>query len=69
MSGYIYSCANVEEDLKFTLEIPDAIVSRKKVPVESCEKIDDALAELLKSEKAGQIKILRYNEFIAKREK
>ena len=30
VGGYIYSCANVEEDIDFELEIPDAIVSRKK---------------------------------------
>lgn len=67
--GYIYSCINVEEDIDFDIKIPDAIVSRKKVHVDSCENIDDALVDIIRAEEAGQIRIVRYNEFIAKREK
>lgn len=69
VSGYVYSCVKVEEDIDFALNIPNAIVSRKKVPVDSCEVIDDALDEILRAEKAGQIRIVKYNDFIAKREK
>lgn len=67
--GYIYSCEKVEEDADFELKIPDAIVSRKEVYVSSCEIIYDALTEILRAEEAGQIRITRYNDFIAKREK
>ena len=69
VGGYIYSCINVEEDLDFELKIPDAIASREKVHVDSCEIINDALADILRAEKNGQIKIIRYDDFIAKREK
>ena len=69
VGGYIYSCTNVEKDMDFELKISDAIVSRKNVYVDSCEIIDDALDNILKAEKAGQIRIVRYDDFISKREK
>lgn len=69
VSGYIYSCEEVEEDTSLELKIPDAIVSAKGVQVVSCETIDDALTEMLKAEASGLIRIVRYNEFIVKREK
>ena len=68
VGGYIYSCEKVEEDANFELKIPDAIVSRKEVSVVLCEIIDNAMTEILRAEKAGQIKIVRYKDFIAKRE-
>ena len=55
--------------MDFELKIPDAIASREKVHVDSCEIINDALADILRAEKNGQIKIIRYDDFIAKREK
>lgn len=69
VGGYIYSCEKVEEDTEFELKIPDAIVSSKEVKVTSCEIIYDALTEILRAEESGQIRIVRYNEFIDKREK
>ena len=57
------------KDTEFELRIPDAIVSSKEVEVTSCEIIYDALMEILKAEESGQIRIVRYNDFIAKREK
>lgn len=68
VGGYIYSCSNIEADMDFELKIPDAIVSRKEVHIDSCEVIDDALVEILKAEKAGLINIVKYNDFITKRE-
>lgn len=44
-------------------------LSGKKVHVDSCEIIDDALGNILKAEKAGLIRIVKYNDFISKREK
>lgn len=69
VGGYIYSCEKVEEDTEFELRIPDAIVSSKEVEVTSCEIIYDALTEILRAEESGQIRIVRYNDFIVKREK
>lgn len=69
VSGYIYSCEKIKENKDFKLKITDAVTSSEKVQVTSCERIDNALAEILKAEKKGQIKIVRYDEFIAKREK
>lgn len=69
VGGYIYSCANVEKDMDFELNIPDAVVSRKKVQVDSFEIIDDALKNILNAEKNGLIRIVRYNDFISEREK
>ncbi len=69
VGGYIYSCGKVEIDTDFELKIPDSIVSRKEVHVVSCEIIEDALTEILKAEGKGQIRIIRYKDFIAKREK
>lgn len=68
VSGYIYSCAEIERDPDFELNIPDAVVSRKKVEVTDCEYIGDAYAELIHAEQNGRIKIVPYEDFIAKRE-
>lgn len=69
VKGYIYSCAEVEGESDFELNIPDAIVSGKSVKIIDCESIDDAYVEMIKAEQKGLIRILRYKDFIAKREK
>ena len=69
VSGYIYSCETIEKDVNFELKIPDAVVSRKNVNVVSCEYVDNAFDEIIKAEQNGLIKIVKYKDFIAKREK
>ncbi len=69
VSGYIYSCDTVESDVDFEPKIPYAVVSRKNVNVVSCECVGNALDEIIKAEQNGLIKIVRYKDFIAKREK
>ena len=59
VSGYIYSAENVcvNED---SININNAVTSSVPVPVSGVEFIEDAYAELLDAEKAGLIKIRRY---------
>jgi len=69
VSGFIYSCEKIEQYADFELKIPNAFVSAKKTPVTNCEYIDNALDEILKAQNDGLIKIVRYGDFIQKREK
>lgn len=61
VSGYIYSVENVcvNED---SININNAVTSSLPVPVSGVEFIEDAYTELLNAEKAGLIKIRRYEE-------
>lgn len=61
VSGYIYSAENVcvNED---SININNAVTSSLPVPVSGVEFIEDAYAELIGAEKAGLIKIRRYEE-------
>lgn len=61
VSGYIYSVENVcvNED---SININNAVTSSLPVPVSGVEFIEDAYAELIDAEKAGLIKIRRYEE-------
>ena len=61
VSGYIYSAENVcvNED---SININNAVTSSLPVPVSGVEFIEDAYAELIDAEKAGLIKIRRYEE-------
>lgn len=68
VNGYIYSSEKIEADKQFELNIPYAFVTRKETEVTHCEYIESALEEILKAEKQGLIRIVRYNDFIEKRE-
>ncbi len=61
VSGYIYSAEKVcvNED---GINISNAVTSSLPVPVSGVEFIGDAYSELLDAEKAGLIKIRRYEE-------
>ena len=65
--GYIYSVKD-NENLIANPEIPDCVVSKKPVPVETVEYISNAYEAILQAEKEGKIGIVRYEEFIGKRE-
>lgn len=65
--GYIYSVKD-NENLIAKPEIPDCVVSKKPVPVETVEYISNAYEAILQAEKEGKIGIVRYEEFIGKRE-
>ena len=59
VSGYIYQAA-VQEELAAFSEIPGTVISKKPVPVQGCEQIEDAYEELLKLEKQGMVILSRY---------
>ncbi|MGN0401328.1 MAG: hypothetical protein ACI4HQ_03565 [Acetatifactor sp.] len=67
VAGYIYSVKD-NENLFVKPEIPDCVVSKKPVPVESVEYIPNAYEAILRTEREGKIGIVRYKEFIGKRE-
>ncbi len=66
VSGYIYKAKNVI-DSGFEINIPDAITSKNPVEVYDVEFVDDAYEEILKAEKIGLIKIIRYDEMTDKK--
>ena len=68
VSGFIYSCEKVKPCGNFEVNVPDVVVSDEKTEITHCERIDNALDEILKAEKDGLIKIVRYRDFISKRE-
>lgn len=59
VSAYIYS-ADVTEGIRKLEGIPDAYVSESPVPVQDCEYIPDAYAQILQSQAKGEILICRY---------
>ncbi len=67
VEGYIYSLKD-NENLFAKPEIPDCVVSKNPVPVETAEYIPNAYEAILQAEKEGKIGIVRYEEFIGKRE-
>ena len=58
VSAYIYT-ARQTESVKFLPGIPGAFYSCEPVPVEGCEVISDAYAEILKAQEEGKITIVR----------
>lgn len=67
VEGYVYSVKD-DENLIAKSEILDCVVSNKPVPVEMVEYIPNAYEAILQAEKEGKIGIVRYEEFVGKRE-
>lgn len=61
VSGYIY-CAEYVEDSGDTINIPDAVTSRKPVKVTACEYIENAYNEIIKAEANKLITVTRFEE-------
>lgn len=61
VSGYIYSVDSIC-GVDAGINICNAVVSEKPVVVTGCEFIEDAYNEIIKAEKAGRIKIRRYED-------
>ncbi len=61
VSGYIYGAESIRE-AAFDLHIPDAAVSRDPVPVHTVEFVPDAYEAILQAERAGLIRIMRYEQ-------
>lgn len=61
VSGYIY-CAEKISRADVEIEIPNAAVSDKPVPVTGCEFIPDAYDAILEAEESGLITVLRYEK-------
>ncbi len=64
--GCIYSVEKIERSFCH-IDIPDVCVSAVPVPVENCERIDDAYTAILEAEQKGLIRITRYEETSQKR--
>lgn len=58
VSGYLYSAIRDENFVKGTEE--DMWMSKNKINIENCEKINNVYDEILKLEKLGSIKIIRF---------
>ena len=65
VSGYIYSAEEIT-DSGFQVQIPDAAVSSRPVPVTGVEFVPDAYEAILQAEKDGLIVIRRYEEMTDK---
>lgn len=65
VSGYIYSAETIEK-ADFDVKIPDAAVSAKPVKVKAVEFVPDAYEAIMKAERDGLIKIIRYDEMTDK---
>ena len=59
----------VDYELPILVKAHTSLLVRKYVNVVSCECVGNALDEIIKAEQNGLIKIVRYKDFIAKREK
>lgn len=68
VGGYIYSVCRIVPS-SVSVNIPDVYTSAVPVPVEYCERIDDAYAAILEAEKEGLIRITRYEELGEKKKK
>ena len=66
VEGYIYSVKQIVNS-SCHIEIPDVCASSIPVPIENCERIEDAYAAILEAEKKGLIRIERYEEMSAKK--
>ena len=67
IAGYLYSVKD-NGRLSAKPDIPDCVVSEQPVPVEAAEYIPDAHEAILQAEREGKINIVRYGEFICRRE-
>ena len=65
VSGYIYSAEEIV-DSGLQVQIPDAAVSSRPVPVTGVEFVPDAYEAILQAEKDGLIVIRRYEEMTDK---
>ena len=63
VSGYIYKTSNIP-NIRPLQEIKDVYITDTNTIIEDVEYINDAYEEILKYEKQGLIKIVRYEEFI-----
>ncbi len=61
VGGFIYSVKKLPKGQPLK-DIPDAFSSSSPVPVDDCEYIEDAYEEILKAEKEGILRILRYEQ-------
>ena len=61
VSGYIYYTDTVIKN-EDSIHIPDAVTSSVPTPVTGAEYIEDAYKEILNAEKAGLIKLRRYED-------
>lgn len=61
VSGYIYYAKEIE-DCGFQTQIPDAVTSEKSIVIEGCEYIEDAYKAICEAEKAGLVRIVRYDD-------
>lgn len=68
IKGYIYFCEKIEQYRQLEMNIPYAFVTNQKTETSHCEYIENALDEIKKAEKSDLIKIVRYKDFISKRE-
>ncbi|MDO4962594.1 MAG: hypothetical protein Q4E75_00615 [bacterium] len=63
VSGYIYS-VEIIENINKQEDIPFAYTTSDSVKVDGCEYIKDAYEAILEEEKKGNIRIVRYVEFV-----
>lgn len=61
VSGYIYYVQEIKNIEKLK-DIPFAYVSKEKITIDSVEYINDAYEEIIKAEKDGKIRIVKYEE-------
>ena len=66
VSGYIYKIKKLPNGKPMN-DISNAFISETPVEVDECEYIKDAYEELLNAEKAGLIRITRYDELTSKK--
>ena len=65
VNGYIYY-ANEVIDSGFQTQIPDAVTSKKSIIIDGCEYIEDAYEAICEAERAGLVRITRYNDISEK---
>jgi len=61
VKGYIYS-VDIDDNLDNDTNIQNTITVYDEIEISSCEKIEDAYAEIMKYENEGLIKIHRYED-------
>lgn len=66
VGGYIYSCREIVPCKDVDIRIPHAHISARPAEICGCERVPDALEALLRAEKAGDIVLVRYPQFIAR---
>lgn len=61
ISGYIYSARHINNSGD-NIRIPYAATSREAVKVSDCEFVEDAYEEIIKAEKNGLIRVMRFDQ-------